>query len=84
LENLNITAARIKELGAEGLLPPFKTSCLDHEGGVGVLMQQWDGQKWVRISNWIEPYKDFVRAEVEKSAAAYAKEKAITPRVCPG
>jgi len=82
-ENLNITSARVKELGAEGLLPPFKTSCLDHEGGVGVLMQQWDGQKWVRISNWIEPYKDFVRAEVEKSAAAYAKEKQITPRACP-
>ncbi|MFQ5828037.1 MAG: ABC transporter substrate-binding protein [Candidatus Methylomirabilia bacterium] len=83
MENLNITAARVKELGAEGILPPFKTSCLDHEGGVGVVMQQWDGKKWVRISDWIKPYTDFVRAEAEKSAAKYAKEKKITPRACP-
>ena len=83
LENLNITSARVKELGAEGILPPFKASCLDHEGGVGVLMQQWDGSKWVKISDWIAPYKDFVRAEVVKSAAAYAKEKGITARACP-
>ncbi|MBI5378893.1 MAG: ABC transporter substrate-binding protein [Nitrospirae bacterium] len=82
-ENLNITSERIKELGAEGILPPFKASCLDHEGGVGVLMQQWDGQKWVRVSDWVEPYKDLVRAEVEKSAAKYAQEKKLTPRACP-
>ena len=32
LENLNLNDARLKELGATGLVPPFKTSCLDHEG----------------------------------------------------
>jgi branched-chain amino acid transport system substrate-binding protein len=82
LENLNITAARIKELGAEGLMFPLKTSCKDHEGGGAVRIQQWDGDKWVSISDWIQPYGDIVRAEVEKSAAQYAKEKGITPRDC--
>ncbi|MBI2154284.1 MAG: ABC transporter permease, partial [Candidatus Rokubacteria bacterium] len=67
-----------------GILPAFKSSCLDHEGGVGVVMQQWDGSRWTRISDWIAPYKDIVRPEVEKSAAVYAKEKVITPRTCPG
>jgi branched-chain amino acid transport system substrate-binding protein len=82
LENLNVTAERIKELGAEGLMFPLKTSCKDHEGGGAVRVQQWDGDKWVSISDWIQPYGDMVRAEVEKSAAQYAKEKGITPRDC--
>jgi branched-chain amino acid transport system substrate-binding protein len=82
LEHLDITAARIKELGAEGLLFPLKTSCKDHEGGGAVRIQQWDGDKWVSISDWIKPYADLVRTEVEKSAAQYAKEKGITLRDC--
>src|SRR4029079_10941555 len=32
LEPLNLTEARIKALGAAGLFPPIKTSCMDHEG----------------------------------------------------
>ena len=82
LENLNITPERIKEMGAEGLMFPLKTSCKDHEGGGAVRIQQWDGEKWVSVSDWIQPYSDLVRAEVEKSAAQYAKEKGITPREC--
>lgn len=82
LEHLDITAERIKQLGAEGLLSPFKTSCLDHEGGGGVRFQQWDGEKWSMITDWIEPMHDMVRSEVEASAAKYAEEIGITPRVC--
>ncbi|MEE9611371.1 MAG: ABC transporter substrate-binding protein, partial [Desulfatiglandales bacterium] len=80
LEHLNITEERLKELGAVGLIMPFKTSWKDHEGGGNVRIQQWDGQKWVSISGWIKPFKDLVWAEVKKSAAKYAKEKGITPR----
>ena len=43
LEHLTLTAASLKELGAEGLLPPLTLSCRDHEGGGGVKFQQWDG-----------------------------------------
>lgn len=82
LEHLDITTARIKELGAEKLMFPLKTSCTDHEGGGAVLVQQWDGEKWVAISDWIQPYSDLVRAEIEKSAAQYAKEKGVTLRAC--
>ncbi|MFQ5953633.1 MAG: ABC transporter substrate-binding protein [Kiloniellales bacterium] len=82
LENLEITPARIKELGAEGLIPPVKISCLDHEGGGSVRFQQWDGTKWVMITDWIRPYHKLVRAMIEESAAKYAKEKGITPRDC--
>ena len=53
LENLNIDSKRIQELGADGLLQPITTSCLDHEGGGAVKFQQWDGKKWNVISDWI-------------------------------
>src|SRR5712672_3072069 len=32
LENLNLSDARLKELGFEGMLKPIKISCSDHEG----------------------------------------------------
>jgi hypothetical protein len=38
-EHLSLTAASLKELGAEGLLPPLTLSCSDHEGGGGVKFQ---------------------------------------------
>ena len=82
-EHLTLTAARLKELGAEGLLSPFTLSCRDHEGGGGVKFQQWDGQQWHAITDWIAPDQVLVRPLVEVSAAKYAQEKGITPRDCP-
>ncbi len=81
MENLDITAERIKELGAEGFMAPIKTSCENHEGGRAVLFQQWDGEKWVSAGQF-EPISDFVWAEIKASAAKYAQEQNITPRDC--
>jgi branched-chain amino acid transport system substrate-binding protein len=83
LEHLSLTAARLKELGAEGLIPPITLSCRDHEGGGGVQFQQWNGTQWTPISDWIAPDQALVRPLVEASAAKYAQEKGITPRDCP-
>jgi branched-chain amino acid transport system substrate-binding protein len=82
LENLDITDARIKELGAEGFMQPIKTSCEDHEGGGQIFIQQWNGEKWVNTGDVVEPMKDYVRKMVEESAAKYAHEKNITLRDC--
>ena len=81
-EHLDLTAERIKELGAVGLVPPLKLSCRDHEGGGNVKFQQWDGAKWVQIAEGIKPMREMVLAMVEAGAAKYAKEKGITPRDC--
>jgi branched-chain amino acid transport system substrate-binding protein len=80
IENLRITAERIKELGAEGLMQPLTVTCADHEGGGGVKFQQWDGEKWVIITDWIQADRNLVRPMIEESAAKYAKEKGIVPR----
>ena len=82
LENLTIDDARLKQLGAVGFMQPLKVSCADHEGGGAVKFLQWDGKKWNVITDWIQPDRELVRPMIEQSAAAYAKEKGITPRDC--
>lgn len=82
LENLNLTDARIKELGAAGMFPAIKTSCLDHEGSGMVKFQAWDGKEFKPVTGFISGDRDLVRKMVEESAAKYAAEKKITPRDC--
>jgi branched-chain amino acid transport system substrate-binding protein len=83
LDHLTLTAASLKELGAEGLFPPISLSCRDHEGGGSVQFQQWDGTQWTVLTDWIAPDQALVRPLMEASAAKYAQEKGITPRTCP-
>jgi branched-chain amino acid transport system substrate-binding protein len=83
LERLAMDESRIRELGAEGLIPPFSLSCSDHEGGAAVKFQQWTDGKWVEISDWIETDRSIVKPMVEESAASYAREKGIALRDCP-
>jgi branched-chain amino acid transport system substrate-binding protein len=83
LEHLSLTPAYLKELGAEGLLPPVILSCRDREGGGGVKFQQWDGTQWTVLTDWIATDQALVRPLVEASAARYAQEQGITPRDCP-
>lgn len=82
LEHLDMTPARIAQLGAEGLAPPITISCADHEGGGKVRIIQWDGRKWSFASDWIAPHRDMIRAMYKESALKYAQEKGITPRDC--
>ncbi|MDQ0140926.1 ABC transporter substrate-binding protein [Cupriavidus necator] len=78
-ENLNLTNARLQQLGATGLLPEIKTSCENHEGSGKVKIQQWDGSKWVVVSDWIEGNKSLIHPLFKATAAQYAKEKGLTP-----
>ena len=82
LEHLNLTEARIKELGAAGLFPPIKTSCLDHEGSGMVKFQVWDGTGFKQVAPFMAGDRELVRKMVEETAAKYAAEKKITPRDC--
>lgn len=81
-EHLNIDAARLKASGFEGLLPPLQLSCSDHEGGGAARVQQWDGEKWMLVTDWIQADRTTLRPLIEAKSAAYAQEKGITPRNC--
>jgi branched-chain amino acid transport system substrate-binding protein len=81
-ENLDIDEKRLAELGATGFMPNLKVSCENHEGSGKVKFQQWDGTQWKVTTDWIDSDQALVRPMIEESAAAYAKEKGITPRDC--
>jgi len=72
LEKMNLTKARLKQLGLEGFTRPFSVSCANHEGNGQLRIQQWDGKKWSMVSGWITPMRAMVRAEVEKAASKEA------------
>lgn len=82
MENLDLNDAKLKALGATGLLPPIKTSCEDHEGSGKIKLQQWDGAKWVVKTDWIDGNRQLVHPLFKASAAQFAKDKGITPRDC--
>ncbi|MBX3680496.1 MAG: ABC transporter permease, partial [Rhodocyclaceae bacterium] len=79
---LDMDAKHLASIGATGFMPEMKISCLDHEGSGKVKFQQWDGSKWKVLTDWVDSDKPLVRDMIEESAAAYAKEKGITPRDC--
>jgi branched-chain amino acid transport system substrate-binding protein len=80
LESLNITDARLKELGMEGFARPFRVSCSDHNGHHGAYLAEWDGTKWTKASDWIEPMKDKVLPLIDAAAKEYAASNPGWPK----
>lgn len=82
-EALDITDAKLEELGILGMSAPFKMSCAKHDGSEKFRMMQWDGTKFQMVSDWVPaPDPAFIRKLIEGSAAKYAAENNITPREC--
>jgi branched-chain amino acid transport system substrate-binding protein len=77
LENLNLTAERLTQLGFENELKPIKVSCEDHEGTRMGRIQTWDGKKWNMASDWITSDDSVIAPMVKEAAAKYATEKKI-------
>lgn len=80
LETLNITEARWKELGFPGFGTPVHVTCTDHSGHSPAYLQQWDGTKWVKASDWIEPMKDKVLPLLKAAAEEYVEKNAGWPK----
>ena len=80
LETLNITEARLKEIGAEGFAAPMKVACEDHNGHNSAYMAKWDGTKWTQGSDWIAPLKTKVRPLIELAAKGYSTANAGWPK----
>ena len=81
-ENIKIDDARLKQLGATGLLQKLQLSCADHEGGGAVRFQQWDGKGWKLVSDWVQADRALLRPIIEESSTKYAKENGIPIRDC--
>ncbi|MDJ0821726.1 MAG: ABC transporter substrate-binding protein [Paracoccaceae bacterium] len=79
LENINMTEERISELGLDGMVPPFSTSCANHTGNSGGWMLEWDGDKFVKVSDLLTPNTDGYADLVADKAAEYATSNAPWP-----
>ena len=80
LENIDLDAARLKELGLEGFTDPLDLTCTDHNGHHAAFMQEWDGTKWVKVS---EPDRADDRQGASRARAAakdYAEKNAGWPK----
>jgi branched-chain amino acid transport system substrate-binding protein len=80
LETLNISEARLKEMGAAGFAAPMKVTCKDHNGHNAAYMAKWDGKKWTKGSDWIQPIKDKVEPLIAASAKEYSSANAGWPK----
>ncbi len=81
-ENFNLTEQRLEQLGMKGFTRPIKVSCEDHEGNGPVLIQQWNGQKWQVVSEWLAPMREVVRPKIEAAAIEEGKKLDYTQRDC--
>ena len=75
LENLNIDDARLKAIGLAGFVGPVKTSCADHNSHSATFVQQWDGAKWVKVSDAIAPDSAKVHAAARRSRQGLRREE---------
>jgi branched-chain amino acid transport system substrate-binding protein len=80
LETLTLTEARLKEIGMEGFTAPIALSCGDHNGHHKVFVAEWDGTKYAKASDWLDPIKDKVRPLIESSAKDYAEKNTGWPK----
>ncbi len=73
LENLNFDEARLKALGADGMVSTFKTSCADHAGHAGAWMLEWDGKKFEKSSGLLEADQKVIAPLEQAGAKEYAE-----------
>ena len=81
LENLSLSQAKLDGLGFAGVMRPISTSCVDHMGSAWARIHTWDGKQWKFSSDWLQADEQVIRPLVRATAAKYAAEKKITPRI---
>jgi branched-chain amino acid transport system substrate-binding protein len=84
MEALEVSAARMEELGLPGFAPELVVTCENHSGPGMALVQQWDAtaQVWNPITDYISSDRAVIEPLIAEDAAAFAAEAGITPRSC--
>ena len=80
LETLSVSEARLKEIGLAGFSGPVTMSCADHNGHFPAFMQEWDGTKWVKVSDPIKPMTDIVNPLLQAAAKEYTDKNGNWPK----
>lgn len=77
MEALVITNETMEAAGMPGVGPEFSVSCEDHGGTGMAIMQQWDGENWVTLTDFIAPDDSVTQPLVMEDSAQYAEENGI-------
>jgi branched-chain amino acid transport system substrate-binding protein len=80
LETLDLTKARMKELGLAGFAAPLKLTCADHNSHGPVFIQKWNGEHWVKASGEIMPMTDEVVPLLKAAAGEYVEHNTGWPK----
>jgi branched-chain amino acid transport system substrate-binding protein len=82
MEALEITEAKMAELGLPNFGPEFTVTCENHGGNALVGVTQWDAaaKEWTLISDFKPTDGDVINALIEEDSAAYAAENSIAPQ----
>ncbi|WP_296420565.1 ABC transporter substrate-binding protein [Pseudooctadecabacter sp.] len=81
MEALEITSARMDELGMANIGPEFSVSCENHGGsGLGIV-QQWNASSgtWTPLTDYIEPDNAVIDPLISEDSMAFAAENNIEP-----
>lgn len=70
---LNEGLRSISNFTAEGMLPPTTITKGDHQGGGMGRIAQWDGSKFVPVTDWYSANQDVVWQEVKKYSEEFKK-----------
>ena len=80
LETINLTPERLKQLGMGDFAGPFKLTCADHNGHQPTFVQEWDGTKWVKVSDMIQPMSERVQPLLQAAAKDYVEKNTGWPK----
>jgi len=58
----------------------MNVTCDDHNGHNAAYVQQWDGTKWVKVTDWILPMKDKVMPLIDAAAKDYVSKNQPWPK----
>jgi len=81
MEALEMTEAKMTELGLPGFGPEFKVSCQNHGGNGFAAVGQWDAAagEWTMITDYMQADQDVLGPLIEEDSMAYAAESGIEP-----
>ena len=81
MENLEMTEAKMAELGLPNFGPEFKVTCQNHGGNGYGAVSQWDAAagEFKLITDYFQSDQEIISALVTEDSAAFAAESGITP-----
>ena len=82
MEALEITEARMAELGLPNFGPTFSITCENHGGRGPAAIAQWDAgaKAWNLVTDYMDPDEEVVNALIMQDSAAFAAENNVAER----